>query len=272
MSSGIAEWAEEAKTRVGFFTDTSVCIGCKACEVACKEWNLIPQDGQDFLARSYDNTGELNGETWRHVAFIEQEKPLHTNGDGTTGLRWLMESDVCKHCTHAACLDVCPTGSLFRTEFGTVVVQDDICNGCGYCVPSCPYGVIDVRESDGGAHKCTLCYDRLGSGLEPACAKACPTNSIQFGDLDELQAAADARLAELHGRGVAEARLYGRDEDDGVGGDGAFFLLLDEPEVYGLPPDPIVTTRDLPEMWRNAALTALGLGAAAVATFWRARR
>ena len=175
-----------------------------------------------------------------------------------------MSSDVCKHCTHAGCLDVCPTGALFRTEFGTVVVQDDICNGCGYCVPSCPYGVIDVREDDGGAHKCTLCYDRLGAGMEPACAKACPTNSIQFGDLDELQAAADARLAELHGRGVTEARLYGRDPDDGVGGDGAFFLLLDEPEVYGMPPDPIVTTRDLPEMWRNAALTAVGLGAAVV--------
>ena len=183
-----------------------------------------------------------------------------------------MSSDVCKHCTHAGCLDVCPTGALFRTEYGTVVVQDDICNGCGYCVPSCPYGVIDVREDDGGAHKCTLCYDRLGAGMEPACAKACPTNSIQFGDLDELQAAADARLAELHGRGVTEARLYGRDPDDGVGGDGAFFLLLDEPEVYGMPPDPIVTTRDLPEMWRNAALTAVGLGAAVVAAFWGGRK
>jgi formate dehydrogenase iron-sulfur subunit len=313
------------RKRVGFFTDTSVCIGCKACEVACKEWNLVPDDGSDasdlyrLTGMSYDNTGDLGASTWRHVAFIEDVRPRSTGhlptalpavsggpvpgaprdaatappGGGTVDLlallpddgahgqqtpdderdvRWLMSSDVCKHCTHAGCLDNCPTGALFRTEFGTVVVQDDICNGCGYCVPSCPYGVIDVRESDGGAHKCTLCYDRLGSGLEPACAKACPTNSIQFGDLDELQATADARLAELHGRGVEEARLYGRDPDDGVGGDGAFFLLLDEPEVYGLPPDPIVTTRDLPEMWRNAALTALGLGVAAVASFWRASR
>jgi formate dehydrogenase iron-sulfur subunit len=265
--------------RMGFFTDTSVCIGCKACEVACKEWNAIPDDGFNLLGSSYDNTGALGASTWRHVAFIEQpatreaEEPGLAGADtARTDLRWLMESDVCKHCTHAACLDVCPTGSLFRTEFGTVVVQDDICNGCGYCVPSCPYGVIDVRESDGGAHKCTLCYDRLGSGLEPACAKACPTKSIQFGDLDELQATADARLAELHGLGVEEARLYGRDENDGVGGDGAFFLLLDEPEVYGLPPDPIVTTRDLPEMWRNAALTALGLAGVAMASFWRARK
>ena len=161
------------------------------------------------------------------------------------GLRWLMSSDVCKHCTHAACLDVCPTGALFRTEFGTVVVQPDVCNGCGYCVPACPYGVIDQRKEDGRVFKCTLCYDRLKVGEEPACAKACPTESIQFGELDELRERADRRVAELHEQGVDVARLYGHDPDDGVGGDGAFFLLLDEPEVYGLPPDPVVTTRDL---------------------------
>ena len=167
-----------------------------------------------------------------------------------------MSSDVCKHCTHAGCLDVCPTGALFRTEYGTVVVQGDICNGCGYCVPACPYGVIDQRKDDGRVFKCTMCYDRLTDGLMPACATACPTQSIQFGDLDELQARADARLATLKSQGVETARLYGRDEDDGVGGAGAFFLLLDEPEVYGLPPDPVVTTRDLPAMWRAAATAA----------------
>ena len=176
-----------------------------------------------------------------------------------------MASDVCKHCTHAACLDVCPTGAIFRTEFGTVVVQQDVCNGCGYCVPACPYGVLDKREDDGRIFKCTLCYDRLGSAMEPACAKACPTNSIQFGELDELRERAGRRVEHLHEAGVAQARLYGHDPDDGVGGDGAFFLLLDEPEVYGLPPDPIVTTRDLPRMWRNAAIAAGGLlGAVAV--------
>jgi formate dehydrogenase iron-sulfur subunit len=282
MSSGIAEWADEAKTRVGFFTDTSVCIGCKACEVACKEWNLIPQDGQDFLGLSYDNTGELNGETWRHVAFIEQEKPLHANGDGTTGLRWLMESDVCKHCTHAACLDVCPTGSLFRTEFGTVVVQEDICNGCGYCVPACPFGVLDKRhlpattdkpplflgkKEDGRVWKCTLCYDRLRGGHEPACAKACPTKSIQFGTLDELRERADARLEKLHDEGWNGAQLYLRDPDDGIGGAGAFFLLLDDPEVYGLPPDPVVTTSHLDAMWRNMATAAAALAVGIAGTF-----
>jgi formate dehydrogenase iron-sulfur subunit len=254
---------------MGFFTDTSVCIGCKACEVACKEWNAIPEDGLKLTGMSYDNTESLSASTWRHVAFIEQRKEV---ADGEGDLRWLMSSDVCKHCTHAACLDVCPTGALFRTEFDTVVVQQDICNGCGYCVPACPYGVIEKRESDGRAFKCTLCYDRLGEGLEPACAKACPTDSIQFGELDVLRERADERLATLHENGVGEARLYGRDPEDGVGGDGAFFLLLDEPEVYGLPPDPVVTTRDLPDMWKRAALTALGVAGTVALSFLGRRR
>ena len=243
--------------RMGFFTDTSVCIGCKACEVACKEWNAVPEDGIELTGMSYDNTGSLSASTWRHVAFIEQIAPP---GDS----RWLMASDVCKHCTEAGCLDVCPTGALMRTEFGTVVVQDDVCNGCGYCVSACPFGVIGRRETDGGAHKCTLCYDRIGDGLTPACAKACPTESIQFGPLDELRERAQARLEELHEAGLAEAQLYGEDPADGIGGAGAFFLLLDEPEVYGLPPDPVVTTRDLPRMWRHVATAAAGLAVAAL--------
>ncbi len=286
--------------RMGFFTDTSVCIGCKACEVACKEWNHVPEDGLNLLGMSYDNTGGLGADTWRHVAFIEQRKPLAMqdagvshdgtdvlalarDGSGTPPeeaamtpttpggagdqLRWLMSSDVCKHCTHAACLDVCPTGALFRTEFGTVVVQEDVCNGCGYCIPACPYGVIDQRKGDGRVWKCTLCYDRLSDGMEPACAKACPTDSIQFGPLDELRERAGHRVAELRQAGVADARLYGADPQDGVGGDGAFFLLLDEPEVYGLPPDPVVTTRDIPSMWRHAGTAAAVMAAGAAAAF-----
>jgi formate dehydrogenase iron-sulfur subunit len=293
---------------VGFFTDTSICIGCKACEVACKEWNDVPDDGFTMLGSSYDNTGQLSANTWRHVAFIEQRKPLGAQDTGITigvpetaraperpqvdlgmpafslpsaspdagertDFRWLMSSDVCKHCTNAACLDVCPTGALFRTEFGTVVVQEDICNGCGYCVPACPYGVIDRRIGDqntrnvGIAQKCTLCYDRLGAGQTPACAQACPTQSIQFGTLDELRERAVERVETLHQSGVPEARLYGEDPQGGTGGAGAFFLLLDEPEVYGLPPDPIVTTADLPRMWKHAGLAAVGLLAAAVSAF-----
>src|SRR5436190_14949995 len=255
---------------MGFFTDTSVCIGCKACEVACKEWNAVPEDGLVFTAQSYDNTGELGANTWRHVAFVEQQVQAH---DGTTdAMRWLMSSDVCKHCTHAACLDVCPTGALVRTEFGTVIVQEDVCNGCGYCIPACPYGVIDQREDDGRAFKCTLCYDRLSVGAEPACAKACPTDSIQFGVLDELRERADGRVRRLHEEGLTDARLYGHDPDDGVGGDGAFFLLLDAPEVYGLPPDPVVTTRDIASMWRAVGSAAATLAALGVASFLGRRR
>jgi formate dehydrogenase iron-sulfur subunit len=266
---------------MGFFTDTSVCIGCKACEVACKEWNHVPEDGLALTGMSYDNSVGLGADTWRHVAFIEQERPVTVaggdaadgdaaNGDaagGDSGLRWLMSSDVCKHCTHAACLDVCPTGALMRTEFGTVVVQSDVCNGCGYCIPACPYGVIDRREEDGRAWKCTMCYDRLEAGSEPACAKACPTDSIQFGPLDELRERGAARVDQLHEAGEPGARLYGAEPGDGVGGDGAFFLLLDEPEVYGLPPDPVVTTRDLPSMWRHAGAAAVTLAAVAVTSF-----
>ncbi|MFC0106957.1 4Fe-4S dicluster domain-containing protein [Kibdelosporangium aridum] len=250
---------ESTPGRMGFFTDTSVCIGCKACEVACKTWNDVPADGLDLLGMSYDNTGSLDANTWRHVAFIEQ-----TVEDNT---RWLMSSDVCKHCTEAGCLDVCPTGALFRTEFDTVVVQADICNGCGYCVPACPFGVIDRREDDGRAWKCTLCYDRIGDGLMPACATACPTESIQYGPLDELRERADKRIDELHARGQTDARLYGHSPDDGVGGAGAFFLLLDEPEVYGLPENPVVTTRDLPAMWKRAGIAALAVAAGVAASF-----
>ncbi|HEY7592435.1 MAG TPA: 4Fe-4S dicluster domain-containing protein [Actinophytocola sp.] len=261
---------------MGFFTDTSVCIGCKACEVACKEWNMLPADPPpDLLGMSYDNTGGLGADTWRHVAFVEKPAPPTDLGMPSVGepeVRWLMSSDVCKHCTHAACLDVCPTGALFRTEFDTVVVQQDVCNGCGYCVPACPYGVIEKREEDGRAFKCTMCYDRIGADLQPACATACPTESIQFGPLDELRARAGERVTELHEQGVTEARLYGHDPNDGVGGSGAFFLLLDEPEVYGLPPDPVVTTRDLPGMWRRAAGAALGVAAAVALSFLGGRR
>jgi len=263
-------YEDEARPRMGFFTDTSVCIGCKACEVACKEWNMVPEDGLIFTGTSYDNTGALGANSWRHVAFIEQERPVEGPigvSDAGEELRWLMSSDVCKHCTHAACLDVCPTGAIFRTELGTVVVQEDVCNGCGYCVPACPFGVIDKREvdGDGRAWKCTLCYDRTRDGMTPACAKACPTESIQYGPLDELRERADRRLEELHAKGEGDARLYGRSTEDGVGGFGAFFLLLDEPEVYGLPPDPEDTTHDLPGMWRTAAVAAGALALGAVA-------
>ena len=250
--------------RLGFFTDSSICIGCKACEVACKEWNQVPAEDIRYLGRSYDNTGALGANAWRHVAFVEK--------DTAGGVAWLMNSDVCKHCAEAACLDVCPTGAIFRSEYGTVVVQEDVCNGCGYCVAACPFGVIERREgsvtrpaTNGLAQKCTLCYDRLHSGLEPACAHACPTKSIQFGPLDELRQRARARVSQLHGEGRGEARLYLADEaDNEVGGAGAFFLLLDEPRAYGFPEHPVTSTRRLKGMWAAAGMAA-GLLAAGVA-------
>jgi formate dehydrogenase iron-sulfur subunit len=342
-----ARWPD-VKPRKGFFTDTSICIGCKACEVACKEWNRNPRDGDlDLLGSSYDNTGALGASTWRHVAFIEQggERIEEARATGralvdlgmpsvgppaaggtpatdthatsadsaqtgaapagtlaartpemppdTPEFRWLMSSDVCKHCTHAGCLDVCPTGALFRTEFGTVVVQADVCNGCGTCVAGCPFGVVERRTDGtaapktkrgerkgeqpevpnlGVAQKCTLCYDRLLDDQTPACAQTCPTTSIKFGDHDEMVAVAKERVAELHAQGRTEARLYGANELDGVGGTGSVFLLLDEPEVYGLPPDPRVPTADLPRMFRQAGLAAAGMAAAAVLAFAGGRR
>jgi len=264
----------DGQPRMGFFTDTTVCIGCKACEVACKEWNDVPDTIGALSGHSYDNTGELGADNWRHVAFIEQRKPVKvakearvttpaTEGDGD--FRWLMSSDVCKHCTTAPCLDVCPTGSLFRTEFGTVVVQEDICNGCGYCVPACPFGVLDRREEDGRVWKCTLCYDRQKDGLEPACAQACPTDSIQYGPLDELREKANGRLEMLVEAGAEDARLYGADEEEY--GMGAFFLLLDDPEVYRLPPDPEVVTRKFKSLWGSAAVAAGALVAGVVVSF-----
>jgi formate dehydrogenase iron-sulfur subunit len=260
----------------GFFTDTTVCIGCKACEVACKEWNQLPDDGLVFSGMSYDNTVQLGASTWRHVSFIERPVPLGGQETGVGNFSWLMMSDVCKHCQRAGCLEACPTGAIVRTEFDTVFVQPDVCNGCGYCITGCPFGVIDRREDDGRAWKCTLCYDRLSDGMTPACAQACPTDSIQFGDIDELKQKAAERVDQLHARGTAEAYLYGVDEENqpGTGGLNAFFLLVDEPEVYNLPPDPIVPTSNATLAWRafGAAAMALAVGAvAAVLTGGRAR-
>jgi formate dehydrogenase iron-sulfur subunit len=287
-------YGEQAKPRMGFFTDTSVCIGCKACEVACKEWNEVPEAPHGFSGHSYDNTLHLGANTWRHVAFVEQRKELGVDGNGSLlqsatldelvdqaglatyqdgeGMRWLMASDVCKHCTDAACLEVCPTGALFRTEFGTVVVQQDVCNGCGYCVPTCPFGVLDRRDDDGRVWKCTLCYDRLKDDMQPACAQACPTESIQFGELSQLRERAQQRLQKLTDAGAASAQLYLADDHDGVGGAGAFFLLLDDPEVYGLPPDPVDATRDLGSTWKAVAGASLGLAAALAAAVVGGRR
>jgi formate dehydrogenase iron-sulfur subunit len=256
---------------VGFLTDTTLCIGCKACEVACKQWNQLPMDSFGWTGNSYDNTGDLGATTWRHVAFVEQ----FGEGDGRrpTTLQpfqsnWLMMSDICKHCVNAGCLEACPTGAIIRTEFDTVVIQQDICNGCGYCVPACPFGVPDLSPTDKKAHKCTLCYDRLGDGLEPACAKACPTDSIQFGPIDALMERAQGRVADLQGRGVEQAYIYGDQAVGGTGGIGglnAFFILTAEPEVYNLPAFPELPQDKVGRAFLTTFGAALALGALAVA-------
>jgi formate dehydrogenase iron-sulfur subunit len=305
----------------GFFTDTTLCIGCKACEVACKQWNQLPGDTFEFTGMSYDNTVALGATTWRHVAFIEQfERTVQVDGhvvgarsgaaaisdrvrgnghgidlmalrsdggmngagamtltrsrtvdDQSGGLfgdhRWLMMSDVCKHCTNAGCLEACPTGAIIRNEFGDVYVQPDICNGCAYCTIACPFGVIEIHEEDGRAWKCTLCYDRQKDGLEPACAKACPTQSIQFGEVEELRDRARARVGQLHERGVTDAYLYGVDEHTSVGDLNAFFLLVDQPSVYNLPENPHVPQAQVIPGYVATAVTAVALGVATVATF-----
>jgi formate dehydrogenase iron-sulfur subunit len=311
---------QTAPRQMGFFTDTTLCIGCKACEVACKQWNQLPDDGFAFTGMSYDNTGHLGASTWRHVAFVERETPLPGQGSprdgaaatnrpfaelfpmgqpGPTSLlrdispshietpvplgrtqealgkfAWLMMSDVCKHCERAGCLEACPTGAILRTEFGSVYVQPDVCNGCGYCVSACPFGVVDRRADDGRAWKCTLCYDRQKGGMVPACAKACPTASIQFGELSELRARADARVEQLRSRGVEGAYLYGADAASQPGTEGlhAFFLLCDEPEAYNLPPDPVVPTAKTVRSWWAMAAGVLSLAALAVGSAFSVRR
>ena len=248
----------------GFFTDTTLCIGCKACEVACKQWNQLPDDGFLFTAMSYDNTVQLGASTWRHVAFIE--RPVALSNQDAGAFSWLFSSDVCKHCVRAGCLESCPTGAILRTEFDSVYVQPDICNGCGYCVVNCPFGVIDRREADGRAWKCTLCYDRLREDMTPACAKACPTASIQFGELPELHRRAEERVEKLHAEGLQEAYLYGASKESQPGTEGlnAFFLLLDKPEVYNLPPEPKVPTKGAGAAWGSMAMAALAIAGAAV--------
>jgi formate dehydrogenase iron-sulfur subunit len=241
--------APKPRPATGFYTDTTVCIGCKACEVACKQWNQLPSDGFNWSGNSYDNTAELSATTWRHVKFIEQFSAELSDryasletldiASAEPGLsRWLMMSDHCKHCVAAPCHQACPTGAIIQNEFENIYIQADICNGCSCCIAACPFGVITRSSMGGHSHKCTLCYDRQRDDLEPACAKACPTQSIHFGPIDELREHARKRVEDLHRRGVPQAYLYGDNATETYSQMNSFYLLVDRPSVYGLPENP----------------------------------
>ncbi|MGN6392310.1 MAG: 4Fe-4S dicluster domain-containing protein [Gemmatimonadales bacterium] len=251
----------EPRQATGFYTDTTVCIGCKACEVACKQWNQLPADGFEWTGNSYDNTAELSATSWRHVKFIEQIPDLGVSGPpGSAGQdpgRWLMMSDVCKHCVAAPCQHACPTGAIIHNEFENVYIQPDICNGCAYCIAACPFGVITRSTIDGHAHKCTLCFDRQRDGLVPACAKACPTASIQFGPVEELRERARKRVEVLHQQGVTDAYLYGDEPWPTYSALNSFYLLVDRPSVYGLPESPLNPWLAMKGDYVQAILTGL---------------
>ena len=242
-------------TTTAFLTDSTLCIGCKACEVACKEWNQVEEDGLEWSGYSYDNTGAVGASTWRHVKFVEDAPTPGIGGNSGDQTSWVFSSDVCKHCEVAGCLEACPTGAIVRTEFGGVFVQPDVCNGCAYCVVACPFGVVAKNKEDGRAFKCTFCYDRQKAGLEPACAKACPTESIKFGDIQQLRDEAQKRVKRLRERGVEDASFYDPTHTS-VEGTHAMFILRGDPRTYNLPPNPEVPTIYLKKAWRSAAMAA----------------
>ncbi|MDQ1451999.1 MAG: formate dehydrogenase iron-sulfur subunit [Acidobacteriaceae bacterium] len=270
MTARMGETGIQRGQTTAFLTDSTLCIGCKACEVACKEWNGIDADGLELSGFSYDNTMAPGHSTWRHVKFVEGTPEPGVGGNDASQVSWEFSSDVCKHCEVAGCLEACPTGALVRTEFGGVYLQPDICNGCGHCVISCPFGVVQKNEQDGRAFKCTFCTDRQKAGLQPACAKACPTESIKFGLLDDLRSEATRRLETLHGRGMQDAQLY-NPVDTSVGGIHSLFLIRGKPQTYNLPPQPEVPTIYLQDAWKSATVEALAMVAGITVSFllWR---
>ncbi len=243
---------------LAMFTDTTLCIGCRACEVACKQWNELPAETPQWTG-SYQDHVHFTDKTWRLVRFVEKKT---AQGEP----KWHLMSDVCKHCAQAGCLEACPTGAIYRTDFGTVDINQDICNGCRYCVSACPFGVVSFNQDTGRVNKCTFCVDRTSEGMQTACAKTCPTESIQFGYREELVAKAKTRVAELQKLGRKDVRLYGAD-DNVLGGLNAFFLLEDKPEVYGLPPAPTLPQKKVFADARWSVLSSILVGLGAVFSF-----
>lgn len=233
--------------------DTSKCIGCKACQVACMEWN----DTRDEIGHNvgvYDNPADLTDKSWTIMRFAEYENPA---GD----LEWLIRKDGCMHCEDPGCLKACPSpGAIVQYTNGIVDFHEENCIGCGYCVTGCPFDVPRISEKDKKAYKCTLCSDRVAVGQEPACAKTCPTGAIVFGTKEDMQQHAAERIEDLKSRGFDNAGLY---DPAGVGGTHVMYVLhhADKPELYSdLPKDPQISP--MVSLWKGVAKP---LGVAAMA-------
>ena len=211
--------------------DTTTCIGCKACEVACQEWNDLPPETVGDTG-TYQTLPDLTAQFWNLIRFNEHESDQ--------GLRWLMRKDQCMHCTEPGCLVACPApGAIVQYANGIVDFNQDQCIGCGYCMTGCPFNVPKFATSTQRVYKCTLCVDRVSNGLQPACVKACPTSCLQFGTKDDMLQIAATRVEQLKANGFADAAVY---DPQGVGGTGVVTVLAfgNQPELYGLPGDPVV--------------------------------
>jgi len=211
--------------------DTSTCIGCKACEVACQEWNDLPPETTVQMG-TYQTLPDLTENFWNLIKFRE-----HDEGDR---LHWLMRKDQCMHCTEPGCLIACPApGAIVQYTNGIVDFQQDQCIGCGYCMTGCPFNVPKFSQKTRRVYKCTMCVDRVSVGLQPACVKACPTSCLQFGTKEAMLEVAHKRVDQLKENGFAQAAVY---DPPGVGGTNVVTVLAfgDRPELYGLPRNPTI--------------------------------
>jgi formate dehydrogenase iron-sulfur subunit len=238
--------------------DISKCIGCKACQVACMEWN----DLRDSVGKNvgvYDNPADLSDQSWTVMRFSEVEVQ-------TGKLEWLIRKDGCLHCTDPGCLKACPApGAVVQYSNGIVDFHEENCIGCGYCIMGCPFNIPRLSKNDNKAYKCTLCSDRVVVGLEPACVKTCPTGAITFGSKEDMIHSADERITDLKERGYQKAGLY---NPPGVGGTHVMYVLqhADQPELYhGLSKDPGISPEVI--LWKGISKTVMnmGLGAAILA-------
>jgi len=240
--------ARSFRPEVAKLIDLSRCIGCKACQAACMEWNDLREPVGTFQG-TYQNPLNLSDQSWTVMKFNETEV------DGA--FAWLIFKDGCMHCTDPGCLKACPApGAVVQYANGIVDFQQDHCIGCGYCITGCPFDIPRMRKEDSRVYKCTLCSDRVSVGLEPACIKSCPTQALTFGSKAEMKELASHRLEDLHARGLAKAAVY---DPSGVGGTHVFYVLPhgDRPEIYGLPRDPSVGV--VVNFWRSGVARVLGV-------------